>query len=116
MSGPFVGLWFVSLHVRDLPSARRFYEDVLGLPVEKVVGDDEVLYGFFGTTLSVHADPEGACGRLPGGPTGFYLRTRDLAASLAALRGRGVEITFEDARSFGFADPDGNEFVVFPVR
>lgn len=113
---PFSGLAFVSVHVSDLARARPFYEKVLGLKVHKSFGDDEVMYDFFGTLLDVHVDPKGECGRLPGGPTGFYLRVPSIAKALEDLRRAGADITYHDERHVGIQDPDGNEFVLLPAE
>ena len=81
MSAPPFRLGFVSVHVRDLDRARPFYERTLGLRVlREQLEEGEVFYDLGGMPLSVHVDPDGVCGRLPGGATGFYLQVEDVGA------------------------------------
>lgn len=106
------GLGFTSIHVHRLDAARRFYEDVLGLPVLTTY-PGEAVYGLSGATLLIHQDDEGECGRTPGGPTGLYLLVDDLASAKAQLTAQGVPIVHETESELGIEDPDGNGLVLW---
>ena len=111
---PTFRLGFVSVHVTDLSRGRRFYEDVLGLRLLQVVDESEVFYDLGGVPLSVHVDPDGVCGRRPGGETGFYLQVADIDA---AARELGPDrVAWREGRTLGVRDPDGNEYVLWQPR
>lgn len=114
---PAFRLGFVSVHVADLARARPFYEGVLGLRVlRELLEEGEVFYDLGGVPLSVHVDPEGACGRRPGGATGFYLQVADLAAWRAHFDALGVRYHDDADRMVSLLDPDGNELVLWMPR
>lgn len=109
-------LAFASVHVDDLARARPFYERVLGLRVARDGPPGEVYYDLGGALLCVHADPERACGRAPGGATGLYLQVDDLAAARAALERAGGRVSWSEGNAFSLEDPEGNELVFWQPR
>ena len=118
----------VTVHVRDIESARKFYNDVLGL--KEVAFDLQASRAAFAipgteTQLTMHVQREGEGGREPGTVSGLVFRHQDPAGALEEIRRRGGTIvnevrTFQAAvgmvTSGVFADPDGNEFVLRTVR
>ena len=118
------GLEAVTVHVRDIHKARKFYGDVLGLKELQFDGTaGRAVFAIPGstTTLRMHVyDPEEG-GREPGTVSGVVFSHHDPAVACAEIARRGGTIT--DAphtiRPPGFtatlsviADPDGNEFVL----
>jgi catechol 2,3-dioxygenase-like lactoylglutathione lyase family enzyme len=116
------GLGAVTLHVRDIAVARRFYAEVLGLrevtfqperqrAVYEIPGSPTLL------TMHVMTDPREG-GREPGTVTGVVFSHHDPKGAIELLRGRGATIVAEpQTMPWGmtravFADPDGNEFIV----
>src|SRR5258708_39711687 len=85
------GLHHVSINVSDVPAARDFYVDILGL-TERT---DRPNFGFGGTWLDagrqqihlIEADGPPAVGQH------FALAGTDLDAAVAELPGRGVSVT-----------------------
>jgi catechol 2,3-dioxygenase-like lactoylglutathione lyase family enzyme len=118
------GLHAVTLHIRDVPKARAFYRNVLGL---KEVSFDEkanrAVYALPGTStlLTMHIQAPGEEGRDPGTVSGVVFHHPDPAAACEEIKRRGGTVTAEAkvvelpgvrfTRAV-FADPDGNEFVI----
>ena len=100
----------VVVRVRDLATARAWYEERLGLAASFESPGLVVLDPGGETTLTLFED------RAPADPASTacfpVFRTDDVDAARDALAGRGVEVKRiqEDgtARWFGFADPEGN--------
>jgi predicted enzyme related to lactoylglutathione lyase len=100
------------LNVRDLPAAKRFYCEQLGLPILQetpainllAVRAGEVRLSIFGG----RTDSDGP------GPSQIILATGDLNAAIADLESRGVKIDGAPKEAPGFmrfvyvSDPDGN--------
>jgi catechol 2,3-dioxygenase-like lactoylglutathione lyase family enzyme len=102
----------------DLPRARAFYEQVLGLPVREQ-NDFACVFDANGTTLRVTAVREVS----PAGYTILGWRVTDIEAAVRDMSARGVAFKRFDgmeqdengiwaspggARVAWFADPDGN--------
>ncbi|GII99841.1 glyoxalase/bleomycin resistance protein/dioxygenase superfamily protein [Sediminihabitans luteus] len=82
---------FSGFSVDDVPAARAFYGDVLGLPVE---GDD-MLRVTIAPGVDVLVYPKGEAHR-PASFTILNFPVPDVAAAVAELRARGVEFeTYE---------------------
>ena len=104
------GLHHVSINVSDVPAARDFYVDVLGL-TERTDRPD---FGFGGAWLDagsqqvhlIEADVPPSMGQH------FALAVTDLDAAVAELRGRGVPVTdpvpVGTGRQAFLDDPAGN--------
>ena len=112
----------VRVFVRDLPAARAFYSDTLGLPTRG--GRDSLGYYVFdagNVRLIVESVPNDApqdeqilIGRL----TGLSFEVADVAAKHKELEARGVQFTgAPEQQSWGgilatFRDPAGNELQI----
>ena len=100
----------VSVNVDDVPAALTFYTDVLGLEPRS----DRPDFGFGGAWLDAGGQQvhlvEGS--PPPGRGQHFALLVDDLDATVAELRGRGVEVSdpgpVGPSRQAFLADPAGN--------
>jgi catechol 2,3-dioxygenase-like lactoylglutathione lyase family enzyme len=104
---------FVSFLTQDMPRAKRFYTDVLGLVIE---GEDENGNDMELTAGQVTLDifDPASIGQ-PFAPSlaGLALRVPDVAAARAELEAKGVEFDGETmdtgvCHMAFFKDPDGN--------
>jgi catechol 2,3-dioxygenase-like lactoylglutathione lyase family enzyme len=102
---------FVSVLTRDIPRAKRFYAETLGLEIE-TEGEHDMEFRLGQVTLDVF-DP--ASQGQPFAPNlgGVALRVPDVAAARALLEERGVEFDGETVDTgvchmAFFHDPDGN--------
>ncbi len=118
------GLHGVSIHIRDIHSARTFYRDALGLKEVSFDGaGNRAVFALPGTStlLTMHIMGPGEGGREPGTVSGIVFQNPDPVAACAELKRRGGTITVEPkviefpggtfTRAV-FADPDGNEFLI----
>ena len=122
MNDVITGLHSVTIHIRDVPRARTFYRDVLGL--KEIAFDEKANRAAFAlpgtsTLLTMHIQMPGEEGREPGTVSGVVFRHPDPAAACEEIKRRGGIITVEPKEFPGgkfvraaFADPDGNEFVI----
>ncbi len=105
-------LAFVFHAVTDIPRARKFYEELLGLKIGKQIefapGQWWIEYDIAGQALAVS-------NAMPGAPAAsLNLEVADLDAALATVRAAGTPIAFDvmefpPCRIFGIKDPDGNQ-------
>jgi catechol 2,3-dioxygenase-like lactoylglutathione lyase family enzyme len=106
---------FVSFLTQDIPRAKRFYAETLGLEIE-TESDDDMEFRAGQVTLDIF-NPA-SIGR-PFAPSlgGLALRVADVAAARAELEAKGVEFDGE-TRDSGvchmafFHDPDGNALML----
>ncbi len=124
MSDVIEGIEAVTVHIRDIQRARRFYSEVLGLKeVSYIPSVSRAAYEIPGTTtlLTMHVLGENEGGREPGTVSGIVFSHRDPKTACSEIRKRGGSIvdepeTFPTAMgtvTLGvFADPDGNQFVL----
>lgn len=124
MSEVITGLHAVTVHVRDIQSARAFYREVLQL--KELRFDEKVSRAVFalpGTTtlLTMHIQFPDEGGRDPGTVSGIVFHHTDPVAACDEIRRRGGTVTVEPkliemaGSKFvraAIADPDGNEFVI----
>jgi catechol 2,3-dioxygenase-like lactoylglutathione lyase family enzyme len=118
------GLHAVTVHIRDIQKARRFYHDVLGF---SELGFDEkasrAVFAIPGTStlLTMHIQGPGEEGRDPGTVSGVIFQHPEPAAACEEIKRRGGTVTVEpnpvEINGVKFvraaiADPDGNEFVI----
>ncbi len=101
--------------VRDMDTARRFYDETLGLELSSDRGMVQV-WSCGGTHIMLSHNPEGS--KAEHAVAGWEVP--DIEAAVAELRGRGVEfddfgmpsedgvVSFGDDRVAYFRDPDGN--------
>ncbi len=118
------GLEAVTVHVRDIQKARKFYGEVLGLSELQFDGKaGRAVFAIPGTTtaLRMHLyDPQEG-GREPGTVSGIVFSHRDPVSACAEITRRGGTVTdpphklnppgFTTTLSV-IADPDGNEFIL----
>jgi catechol 2,3-dioxygenase-like lactoylglutathione lyase family enzyme len=118
------GMEAVTVHIRDIERARRFYSGVLGLKeVSFIAAASRAAFAIPGTPtlLTMHLQAEGEGGREPGTVSGIIFSHHDPEVACAEIRERGGTIV-DEAKVFQtpigkqtravFADPDGNEFVI----
>lgn len=105
-----LGVHHVSINVSDVDAVLAFYTDVLGFTAR----DDRPDFGFPGAWLNAGDQQLHLIGgAVPKGEgQHFAVRVADLDATIAELRGRGVQVS--DASPVGtglqafLADPSGN--------
>jgi predicted enzyme related to lactoylglutathione lyase len=124
MSDVIEGLEAVSVHIRDIQRARKFYTEVLGLKESSYTpAASRAAYAIPGTTtlLTMHIMGEDEGGREPGTVSGIVFSHHDPKAACAEIQRRGGSIvdepkTFQSPLGMQtrgvFADPDGNQFVI----
>jgi catechol 2,3-dioxygenase-like lactoylglutathione lyase family enzyme len=106
---------FVSLLTQDIPRAKQFYGEVLGLEIE-TEGSDDMEFHLGQVTLDIF-NP--ASQGQPFAPSlgGLALRVPDVAAARAALEAKGVQFEGETidtgvCHMAFFHDPDGNQLML----
>jgi catechol 2,3-dioxygenase-like lactoylglutathione lyase family enzyme len=106
---------FVSLLTQDLPRAKRFYTEVLGLEVE-TEGDSDLELTCGQVTLDIF-DPSSIGQPFAPSPAGLALRVPDVNAARTELEAKGVQFDGETiqtsvCRQAWFKDPDGNSLML----
>ena len=106
---------FVSVLTQDLPRARRFYTEALGLEVESE-GESDLELRCGQVTLDVF-DPSSSGQAFAPSPAGIALRVEDVDAARAELEARGVAFDGETivtgvCKQAWFKDPDGNALML----
>jgi predicted enzyme related to lactoylglutathione lyase len=103
------GLTYAIVTTPDVPRARRFFAEKLGLGLEDEQGD---VFSQFttrdGTMWAVMQAPP----QQPAPGIDLYLQVEDVDAAHALWKARGVEMVTEPndqpfGRTFSFKDPDG---------
>ncbi len=115
---PVLGVSELVLEVLDLPTAERFYRDVLGFPVVERREDGERVWLMAGTQtrLGLWRPQVGIADGRGGLHVHYALRIEDedFDAAVERLREQGYDpeiVDFEDdgrGRSLYVSDPDGN--------
>ncbi|HEX3469370.1 MAG TPA: VOC family protein [Candidatus Elarobacter sp.] len=106
------GMAFVAYSVRDVPKAREFYRDVIGLTEGELAGDHWVEFEVGGTTFGIgNGEPLGIT---PGSSFSATFEVDDVAAERERLLGRGIAVTeiheSPVCHSAFVTDPEGNKF------
>ncbi|MBD0338510.1 MAG: VOC family protein [Thermoleophilia bacterium] len=106
---------FVSVLTRDIPRAKRFYSETLGLELESEDGHD-LEFRCGQVTLDVF-DPSSIGQEFAPSPAGLALRVPDVDAARAALEAQGVVFDGETivtgvCKQAWFKDPDGNSLML----
>jgi catechol 2,3-dioxygenase-like lactoylglutathione lyase family enzyme len=106
---------FVSVLTQDIPRARQFYGETLGLPIE-TEGENDLEFTLGQVTLDVF-NPASIGQPFAPSPAGIAIRVPDVAAARATLEAKGVEFDGEIVDSgvchFAFfKDPDGNALML----
>jgi catechol 2,3-dioxygenase-like lactoylglutathione lyase family enzyme len=106
---------FVSFLTQDIPRARYFYSEVLGLEIE-TEGESDMEFRTGQVTLDVF-DPSSVGQPFAPSPAGIALRVPDVAAARGELESRGVMFDGETVDTgvchmAFFKDPDGNSLML----
>ena len=106
---------FVSFLTQDIPRARRFYAETLGLAIE-TEGDSDMEFRCGQVTLDIF-DPSSIGQPFAASPAGLALRVPDVAEARAELEAKGVEFAGETidtgvCHQAFFHDPDGNSLML----
>jgi catechol 2,3-dioxygenase-like lactoylglutathione lyase family enzyme len=106
---------FVSVLTQDIPRAKRFYGETLGLPVESE-GEHDLEFTLGQVTLDVF-DPSSIGEPFAPSPAGIAIRVPDVAAARGELEEKGVEFRGEIVHTSVcdmtfFEDPDGNALIL----
>jgi catechol 2,3-dioxygenase-like lactoylglutathione lyase family enzyme len=106
---------FVSVLTQDIPRAKQFYGETLGLPIE-TEGENDLEFTLGQVTLDVF-DPASIGQEFAPSPAGIAIRVPDVAAARMALEAKGVQFDGEIVdtgvcRIAFFKDPDGNSLML----
>ena len=106
---------FVSFLTEDIPRAKRFYSEILGLELESE-GEADMEFRAGQVTLDLF-DPSSIGQPFAPSPAGLALRVPDVDAARAELEGKGIEFDGETietsvCRQAWFKDPDGNALML----
>ena len=106
---------FVSVLTQDIPRAKQFYGETLGLPIE-TEGQNDLEFTLGQVTLDVF-DPASVGQEFAPSPAGIAIRVPDVAAARESLEAKGVQFDGEivDTGVCHFAffkDPDGNRLML----
>ena len=106
---------FVSVLTQDIPRAKRFYFEVLGLPIESE-GESDMEFTLGQVTLDVF-DPSSIGQAFAPSPAGIAIRVPDVAAARAELEAKGIEFEGDIVHTSVcdmtfFKDPDGNALIL----
>jgi predicted enzyme related to lactoylglutathione lyase len=109
------GVAFFCYPVSNMPAARRFYEEILGLKLAHNFADQWLEYDINGVTLAITTMDKEHTPGLTGGVIAFEVN--DLDACVASLCGKQARLKREPAatpvcRFAVVADPDGNEIIL----
>ena len=106
---------FVSVLTQDLPRAKQFYVETLGLEIESE-GDSDMELRCGQVTLDVF-DPSSIGQAFAPSPAGIALRVGDVDAARAELEAKGVPFDGDTivtgvCKQAWFKDPDGNALML----
>jgi catechol 2,3-dioxygenase-like lactoylglutathione lyase family enzyme len=106
---------FVSVLTLDIPRAKEFYADVLGLELESE-GENDMEFRLGQVTLDVF-NPASIGQEFAPSPAGIAIRVPDVDAARAELESKGVvfdgeTITTSVCKQAWFKDPDGNALML----
>jgi catechol 2,3-dioxygenase-like lactoylglutathione lyase family enzyme len=106
---------FVSVLTQDIPRAKQFYAEVLGLEVESE-GESDLEFRLGQVTLDVF-DPSSIGDEFAPSQAGIAIRVPDVAVARTELEAKGVEFDGEIVHTSVcdmtfFKDPDGNALIL----
>lgn len=109
---------FFAYSVRDVPRARAFYSETLGLTQGDSFGDHWIEFNVGNTTFGIgNGEP---LGFEPGSSTGAVFEVDDMQAMRERLRASGVEVgelhEFPTCTTCFARDPEGNRFAIHQRR
>lgn len=109
---------FIAYSVRDVPRARAFYRDTLGLTPGDAFGDHWVEFNVGSTAFGVGNGE--SLGFEPGASNGAAFEVDDLKAMRDRLQAAGAEVSeiydFPACSSCFARDPEGNRFALHQRR
>lgn len=112
-------LSFIAYYVRDVPRARQFYGEVLGLAAGQWFNDDWIEFDLGNTTFALDGTGE-ELGIAPGTSSGAAFEVDDIDAMRQRLVDAGVRVTdvyaFPPCRQCFAQDPEGNRFALHQLR
>src|SRR5665213_3195705 len=107
-------LAFIAYSVRDVPRARDFYRDVLGLEVGDSFGDHWIEFNVGSSTFGIGNGE--SLGFEPGKSNGAAFEVDDMATLAERLRGSGVDVgevhDFPGGTTCFASHPEGNRFAL----
>ena len=106
---------FVSFLTQDIPRAKHFYSDVLGLEIE-TQSESDMEFRAGQVTLDIF-DPSSIGRPFAPSPAGMALRVQDVDAARVELEQKGVvfdgdTVQTSVCRMAFFKDPDGNALML----
>jgi predicted enzyme related to lactoylglutathione lyase len=105
---------FVAYSVRDVPRARAFYRDTLGLIPGDSFGDHWIEFNVGSSTFGIGNGE--SLGFEPGASTGAAFEVDDIYATSERLKASGVEVggvhEFPACLTCFAQDPEGNRFAL----
>jgi catechol 2,3-dioxygenase-like lactoylglutathione lyase family enzyme len=106
---------FVSFLTQDIPRAKRFYTETLGLEIE-TEGENDMEFRAGQVTLDIF-NPSSIGQSFAPSPAGLALRVPDVATTRAELEAKGIEFDGETVDTgvchmAFFHDPDGNALIL----
>ncbi len=122
------GMEAVTVHVRDIERARKFYSEVMGLrETSYIAAASRAAFAIPGTStlLTMHIMGKDEGGREPGTVSGIVFSHHDPRGAAVEIRKRGGTIVaspepFQNPLGtvtlVVVADPDGNEFLLRHVE
>ncbi len=112
-------LSFVAYYVRDVPRARQFYGEVLGLPAGQWFNDNWIEFDLGNTTFALDGTGEELC-ITPGTSPGAAFEVDDIDAMPQRLVDAGARVTdvydFPPCRQCFAQDREGNRFALHQLR
>jgi predicted enzyme related to lactoylglutathione lyase len=111
---------FVAIPVTDIPRARKFYEDVLGLQMsDEMMGGKWIEYVVGGSTIAIAN--VGEQWRPSDQGTSAALEVEKFDQAINKLRGRGVRFVAEPFETpccnmAVVQDPDGNKLIIHKLK
>ena len=112
------GIAFFAYSVRDVPRARAFYAETLGLTTGEQFGDHWIEFDVGNATFGVGNGE--SLGFQPGASTGAAFEVDDITATREKLQESGVEVTdlfeFPACVTCFASDPEGNRFALHQRR
>lgn len=111
-------LAFVAYSVRDVPAAKAFYRDIVGLEPGDAFGDHWVEFNLGQTAFGIGNGE--SLGMAPGASSGAAFEVDDIAGARQRLLDAGVEASetneFPNCSSCFARDPEGNQFALHQKR
>jgi predicted enzyme related to lactoylglutathione lyase len=108
-------LSFVAYYVRDVPRARQFYGDVVGLRPGEWFNDDWIEFDLGNTAFALDGTGE-ELGITPGSSSGAAFEVDDIAAMRQRLADAGAKVSevyeFPPCWACFANDPEGNRFAI----